>query len=426
MAQETHSTGSASRALELVRRLIGQFGPRPAGSDASRGCAAALKEEAAAFADRTSLETFPVHPGAFLGWIRVLVVIYVLSVAGLWLEIPLVSALLVTAGLAIMLFQFFLYRETLDRFYPRRTGTNVLATLEPEGAVHGELILSGHHDSARVFTFLVHQPALYAVRVYGGIGSLVGLAAVSWALTVQALVAGDVTGGFRPETLPGWGIVATIVFTVLVLLVGQLWWFASSHHTEGAGDNLASTAAALEALRELARRREEGSPLRHLRVTAASWGAEEAGLRGSRAWRRAHGDAASACPIWNLNLECLYDPADFFMLTSDINGSVQLSGELANRCAALLERAGHANIPTRPIAFLTGGTDAAETARAGARATTLMGMPWGNTERNAVYHTPADTVDSVSTEAVAAAIRLATDLAAELDTELATELAGGA
>ena len=409
MADTSAVRQSATQALELTARLINNFGTRPAGSEASAGCAEAIRAEAHTFADRTRTETFPVHPGAFLGWLRVLVVVYAVSVAFLWLGLPLVSAILVTVGLAIMIGEFFLYREILDPLFPRRTGTNVLATLEPQREVRGELIVSGHHDSARVFNFLVHQPALYPVRVYGGIGSLLLLEGASWALVVQSAVTGRE---------PTWTSAAAIGFTALFLLVGQLWWFASSRHTAGAGDNLASSAAAVEFLRDIAGQRGEGNGLKHLRVTAASWDAEECGLRGSRAWRRTRVARRPDHPVWNLNLECLYDPADFFLLTSDINGSVDLSEELAGRCAKLLDGAGHRDVPTKPIAFLTGGTDAAEAARAGAKATTLMGMPWGNAERNAVYHTPADTVDAVSEEAVAEAIGLAYDLARELDEEL--------
>ena len=425
MPDSAATAASASRALGLTRSLISRLGPRPAASPQTAACASALADHVGDSADHVRTETFTVHPGAFLGWIRVLVLVYAIAVAGLWMDLPLVAAVLVTVGLAVMVAEFFLYREALDPFFPRRTGTNLLATLEPTGEVRGELIVSGHHDSARVFNFLVHQPSLYPVRVFGGIGSLVLLFLVSWVLSVQSLVTGSV---------PAWSTAAAIGFSVLFLLVGQLWWFASSRHTEGAGDNLASSCAAIEFLRDMAGERSAGHGLAHLRITAASWDAEECGLRGSRAWRRARavadsartseGDSqlalarASNHPVWNLNLECLYDPADFFLLTSDINGSVGLSAELASRCSALLSCEGRPNVPINPIAFLTGGTDAAETARAGAQSTTLMGMPWGNAERSAVYHTPADTVDSVSEQAVADAIGLATALARELDREL--------
>jgi hypothetical protein len=45
-------------------------------------------------------------------------------------------------------------------------------------------------------------------------------------------------------------------------------------------------------------------------------------------------------------------------------------------------------------------------------------MPWGNNNRSSVYHTPADVLNAVSPEAVAAAMGLAIDLAGALDGEL--------
>ena len=150
-----------------------------------------------------------------------------------------------------------------------------------------------------------------------------------------------------------------------------------------------------------------------------SFDAEEAGLRGSRAFRKARlGQGGFGYPVWNLNLECLFDASELFFLSSDINGSVRLSKGFASRCAALLKDITGQIVPVGPIAFLTGGTDAGETTRAGAEATTLMGMPWSNSARSAVYHTPADTVEAVSPQAVEAALKLMDRLARELDEEL--------
>ncbi len=398
-------TAAAGRALNLTGRLINHYGPRPAGSDESRGTADALKAEATPFADAAWTEDFPVHPGAFLGWIRILVLLYLMSVLLLWLELYLPAALLVTLGLGIMVGQFFFYREVIDRLYPRRTGRNVLASLEPVGEVRGQLIISGHHDSAQVFNFLAHQPALYPLRVMGGIGTLVLLFLVSWTLWIWLIASG---------TTPGWGTYAAGLFSLLFLLVGQLWWFASAKSTPGAGDNLASSAAAWEALREMAGRKSRGGGLSYLRLVAASWDAEEAGLRGSRFWVSKQAGGRLDLPTWNLNLECLYNTEDFFFLTSDVNGSVQLSADLAARCQRLLAKQGHI-VPANTIAFLTGGTDAGELARGGVEATSLIGMPWGNSTRSSVYHTPDDVLDAVSVDAIIAAIQLAVDLAEDLD-----------
>ena len=400
---------SSRSVIELTRRLVDRFGPRPPGSDASRQCADALADEARPHADSVELQDFKVSPLAFLGWIRVLVSAYILAVGCLWLGWYGIAVMLMTAAVGLLILQFFLYREVLDPFYPKSTGRNVLASLEPGGDVKGELFISGHHDSARIFNFFIHQPALYSLRVNGGIGSLLLLFFVS---IVMALIDG-------PGGSPAWSRGVAVVFTVLLVFDGPLWFFASKKNTPGAGDNLASTAVAWEFLKACAEEKKAGRGFEHLRITAVSWDAEEAGLRGSRAWRKSRRKDPIPHPAWNLNLECLYDPQEMFLLTTDINGSVDLSVSLAQKCSRILSEKTDYGAPCKPVAFLTGGTDAGETARAGVQATTLMGMPWANDARASVYHTPKDDVESVNADAVEASLRLAEALAAELDGELA-------
>jgi hypothetical protein len=96
---------------------------------------------------------------------------------------------------------------------------------------------------------------------------------------------------------------------------------------------------------------------------------------------------------------------DLFFLTSDINGSVKLSKDLAEECAGIAEKLGYPKC-TKDIAFLTGGTDAAELAKIGMDATTMLAMPWDNSERASVYHTPNDTIDKVEKAAIKAGLEI--------------------
>jgi Iap family predicted aminopeptidase len=54
----------------------------------------------------------------------------------------------------------------------------------------------------------------------------------------------------------------------------------------------------------------------------------------------------------------------------------------------------------KPLAFLTGGTDAAELQKIGIPSLSIIGMLWSNSNRNLSYHTPHDTLDQVSPEVV--------------------------
>jgi aminopeptidase YwaD len=394
------SETGADRALGLTAEIIGETGPRLAGSEACKTAARRLEAEAAAIGDRTALERFTVHPGAFLGFIRVLVVLYA-AASPLLAFLPWVSAALAALAVAILVFQFFLYKELIDPFYPAREGINVVAVLEPKGEAKRQLIVSGHHDSARIFNFYVDRPELFARRINLGIGSVALLLVASVALAASGAPAAA-------------RIAAAALFVLGFLLVSPLWRFASDQGTPGAGDNLVASAAALEILRELRARRDAGGGLDSTRVVFASFDAEEAGLRGARAFAAARRGEFAALPSFAYNMDCVYKKDRLTFLTTDLNGSVRLDEGLAELCLLLAAAVG-APARARPIAFLTGGTDAAELAKAGVRTSSLMGMEWSNQARESAYHTPADTVGAVEPAAIAAAIDIGVELALALD-----------
>lgn len=401
----------AKNALDFASGIIEAFGPRLAGSESCAKAAGALHDRTKAICGSAAIEDFEVHPGAFLGFIKVLVVAYGAAAASLAFA-PLLSAILSTASMFILVFGFLLYREVLDPFFPRRQGHNVVGTLEPSGEVKQQVIVSGHHDSARIFNFYIDRPELYAKRINGGIGSV---AALWLASIIVTLVSGLALG----TPLLGFDIlraVVALVFLALLPLVLPLWHFASNEGTPGAGDNLVASTIALEILEEFATRRKEGRGLVHTRLVLASFDAEEAGLRGARAFARRRKAEFASLPSYGYNMDCVYALSDLAMLESDLNGSVKLDREATGRLAALAKAEGLPS-KTKPIAFLTGGTDAAELAKAGLRATSLIAMQWGNDARSSSYHTPRDTIDTVDPEAVEALIRLGTRFIEFLDAE---------
>lgn len=113
-------------------------------------------------------------------------------------------------------------------------------------------------------------------------------------------------------------------------------------------------------------------------------------------------------------MDCMYKAEDVRFLTSDLNGSVALDGRTAEACAEAARKHG-VKAPVEPIAFLTGGTDAAELAKRGARATTFIGMQWSNEARGASYHTPGDTIEAVTPEVLELAIEVGAAFVERLD-----------
>lgn len=397
---------ACTRALDLTAAIIDEYGPRLTGSRACQAGAARLAAAATGVCDSTTTEPFKVHPGAFLGFIRILVVLYILSLPLLVL-LPWAAAAATSLGLAILVLEFFLYKEVIDPFYPAVEGLNVLGSLEPSGVVKRQVIVSGHHDSAHIFNFYLDRPELFSRRINGGIG----IYAVLWLASLALAAAQGL--GFGPALVAR--LALAILFTLGLGLLAPLWRFAAKEGTPGAGDNLAASAAALEITREFRRRRDEGKGLASTRILFVSFDAEEAGLRGARAFARKRAPEFAALPTFGYNMDCVYFLDKVSFLTSDLNGSVQLDAPASDLAVSVASAQG---LPARtiPIAFLTGGTDAAELAKAGVRQTSLIAMDWSNSTRSAAYHTPADKVEAIEPAALESAIRIGVGFIEALET----------
>ncbi len=178
-----------------------------------------------------------------------------------------------------------------------------------------------------------------------------------------------------------------------------MWFFKNKKATPGAGDNLASTMLAFHLGKYFYSLKNTNEELKHTRIIFASFDAEEEGLRGARSFVKAHKEDLLKTKTYLLNIECLYDPNELFFLTSDINNTVKLSDNLADRLITIANEL-NIKIHKQNIAMLTGGTDAGEFGKHGIEATTIMGMPWSNDNRNMAYHTPNDTTENVSKEAI--------------------------
>jgi hypothetical protein len=291
-----------------------------------------------------------------------------------------------------MICQFGFYRHLGDALFPRRTGTNVEAVIEPAGKAERELILSGHHDSApvaRIFSGpfgALYPVAIIAPYLFFGVELVLLLVRLS----------GSAEAAARPWVLPF--LVAGLPF-----VAGYFFLVALRHGSPGAGDNLVSSIMMVRLGKDIAGRRD--ALLRSTRIRIVSFDAEEAGLRGASAYCRAHAAGLKRLPCVHLNFDSLYRLQDLQVLTSDINGIVRLSRPLADRLVACAEEFGFP-MRTFGMVFGAGGTDAAECARAGIASTSVIAIPTSIVRSGLVYHTPRDTVEHIEPAVVEACMRI--------------------
>ena len=364
-----------------TQSLIDEFGPRLAGTESDLKASDKLYDMMSKTFDEAHQESFYVYKNAFLGWIRILVASYLLAVIFIWLKLYMISFSILLISLLVLIIQFFLYLPLLDKLYPKKEAKNVYGIIEPKGEVEKQIIISGHHDSAKIFNFFIHQPKLYNFRTTGSI-----------VIVIMALISSIFLAIFRNQVWLYQGV--SVSLSVLFLLVGQMWFFASKKGSPGAGDNLVAVFNAIAIGKYF-----KENPLSHTRLIIASFDAEEEGLRGARDFAKKHFHELKKIPTILLNQDCLYDEAELFLLTSDLNDFVDLDIDLAKEVAHTAKHLG-IHLPLKPLAFLTGGTDAAELQKIGVPSLSIIGMQWSNSNRNLSYHTPQDKLDKVSPEVI--------------------------
>jgi aminopeptidase YwaD len=387
----------AKEALSLVSKLIEKYGSRLTGSTGAKETANHLAKELSLYCSKVEKESFEVRPKAFLGWIRIVVATYIVGLLFLWLSLPIVSFIALLGALLIMVFEFFLYKEVVDPLYPKAEGINVYGVMEPEKEVKQTVVYSAHHDSAPIFNLFEKDSHLYFFRISSALASFIALFIFSFVKI------------FNPKI----NIILTILFSLAAYFVLKLWNFASKEGTPGAGDNLIASTMGVQIARYF---REKEESLKHTRLIVASFDAEEAGLRGARNFYQKHKDNQElfSGKLYNFNVDCPYEAKELFFLTSDINGSVKLSQQMATSGVEIAKSMGY-EAYSQPIAFLTGGTDAAEAAKIGFEATSLMGMRWDNKERSSVYHTSKDLPEAIELEAIKRSLSIAIKFIEQLD-----------
>ena len=390
----------ATMALTLTRSLLEQFGPRPSGSDACHLAAAEIERSLAPFCDRTAqsevtldltFHSLPLSAMAYLYPVLLLLSLF---------KLPLLSLLLFCLYGGWVIVTLYYYRPLFTVRRKSVQGINVHGVLEPKGEVRHTVILSAHHDSAKLF----RHNRLDRVRYLATVALPILLFVLAGLLSFILL--------FGPM-----GIGMTIILVVMLALTPRfvaLLRFYDERATPGAGDNLNSTSLIIQLARYFSWRREGEEPLESTRLVFCSFDGEEIGLQGSTAWYEEQKELADGAVV--LNFDAIYWADSLTFLERDVNGTQPLSKELARRCVDIARSMGY-EAKSESIPRLAGATDAASASRAGLEATTLTAVGWDDHTRAAPYHSEGDTVEAIEAKAVEMAISIAIRLVEHVDGE---------
>ena len=387
---------AVSFALREITHICRDMKKRAPGSEGEREAAAYMAASLGkdcGCAD-VRVETFREHPASFYGYFYFSAALDTLCALTFFIR-PWLSILFGCLACILFLFHFVLYRKPLDPLFPEEESVNVTAVRPCSGEVRQRVFLNGHIDAAWEFP-LNHR--------FGGIVFEIPGAAALFGVLFYIAVSVCALCGAGGWT--GTAALCGLVFVPFFLLVAIT--YDPLTVVDGANDDLSGCYIGMAILREMEK---SGIVLGHTEVGVILTGSEEAGLRGAKAWAKAHRDEYGDVPTVVISFDTIHDPGHLAVNTRDLNGTVKSDPEV---CGLFLRAAEKAGVPCRKtiVPLFGGATDSAAFTQGGFRSAGVTGLSHVLED---YYHTRRDSYDNLNEEGLANCIRAAVTLIGMLE-----------
>ena len=369
-------------AVRGITKICKEIGPRPCGSEAERKAQEYMMNEWKTCADEAHLEEFETHPGAFMGWFKIdavlLVIAIILSILGLpqFALIPIAIAIIILGG------EFLFYRELTDVFYPKKTSCNTVAVRKAAGETKRRIIFAGHIDSSYEWrpTYYGGKVLLFATFGYAIVG-LVYLLVIS------------IVGLILPEENSVVNILQWVSLAFVPAFIFLFFFLSGKTVAQGANDNLTGVFAGAAVMKYMA---DNDLRFENTELVCIATGGEESGLRGAKAYMKAHAEEIKSSGIETvfIAVDTLRDYETQAVYAKDMSGITKHD----KRACHLLKKAGElCGLKMEFSSVYAGASDAAAVTQAGVPATCYAAMDPGPPR---YYHTRLDTWDNMDRKTI--------------------------
>jgi aminopeptidase YwaD len=371
---------STNFSVRTIKQICKNIGPRAPGSENEKKAQEFLAGEMMKCCDTVSIEEFPVHPNAFLGWVRICALLMSVAAVAFNLGFALVSLVLTLLAVSLVVGEFVLYKEMIDPFYKKKISRNAIGVRNPTGELKRRIIFSGHCDSSKEWTFahLGGPKLLISVLLLSVVGFLFGLA-----FSIVAVVRGFAFsfGLFAPDDK--FVQVLGYIFLALIPVFFVASFFENRKITVmGANDNLTGSLASVAVARFM---QDNNIRFENTEVRIVVTGSEEAGLRGAKDYCKKHLTECQEIETVFCSADTLKDLDYIAIYNRDLTGTVKH----CTKACALLKKGGEnagVDLPYKTVTL--GASDSAAVTQAGINATTLAAMDPAPAR---YYHTRNDT-----------------------------------
>ena len=407
---------------EFIEKICNEVGPRESGTEQELRAGDMIEEELKKFCDEAHQEEYISSPHAFLGgirygalmglvsiilfWLSLLVDLRILQIANLYsLLFNIIAVILIIVAFCYFILEVMKYHETFDFLFPKRKSKNIIGVINPSENIKNTIVFSAHHDSAFEFNTFYYLKRFGQIIINVGyiyiaiVFIIIIIKIIFYALSIELAILFLSFGIFF------------IVFSPLTLI----YMFLHTYHPVlGAFDNLSGVAVLLGIGKILSENKDNSEIFpQNTKICLISFAGEEAGLRGSKRYVKAHYNQLKEEGTVVVNMDSIAKKE--IVIIHDREPGIGTNHD-PNIYQPLLEIAKKVNPNAKisPLAF--GATDGATFSQKGIPATSIGGLNLKD-ELPPYYHTRLDTPENIEKEALGQFVKICLEFLKYIDSQ---------
>lgn len=383
-------------AVKGITKVCRRIGPRKPGSPEEYRAQQWFQKDMKNYCEETRIEEFTLHRQGFMGFIPFTVACGIASVFVNWFASPIAALILCICAFVPLVFEFLMYKEFDDFLFPKQTSHNMIAVRKPKGEVKQRIVMVGHSDSQFEWTLNYLIGGLQA-KLFVEIPAVVGLI-VQTVFALVCIFAGKGGAAVNIQSARWFFILFFVISCVFIPFEFAFLFFQSwTKSVPGASDNLSGCYVGMAVVKALD---EAKVRFENTEVVVICSGSEEAGLRGSKAYAKAHEKELKEIPTCVVALDTFRDLETMAVYHRDLSGTLQHHDGTK---VLVHDACANCGFDVKYESIYIGGSDAASFTQRGIPATGFAAM---DPAPPRYYHTRLDTPENLRPEAIKAGIEI--------------------
>jgi len=390
---------------EFISAICEEIGPRPPCSEEEKQGAQYFCDKISEYCDEINIEKFYTHPSEYKLAFRFPMVLYIVSII-FYLPFPWISLIIEGIALIIIWGTMALARQTVAKILPKKSSQNVIGKIKPKEEPKNLLIFGSHIDAN--WEFPLNRKLGFAFALIFALNIFLNVIIFVMLIIKNILILLQLEAfffGFYFFML--WIFVAGIPIALV-----QFLFVISNRPVMGANDNLSGTAVCYELAKNLS---DPKNKPKSVEVWINSYGCEEIGSKGSRAFILSHYDEIKDAKTINLDMIGNKD-VPLRISTSEIIGLVKMDKYLEDLIKEVAQDLGIEVKSGNSMAY----TDSMSFARKNLPAISLTSFP--KSSKEFYYHTRDDVIENMDFKNLVDTYKICMEIIKKIENKLNKEV----